>query len=78
MMGDAGDCFESIQHGAKSRELQNHKRAKRNDFNSIMFNSSRVVHTLGRRALATTFRSKVVSQQLGAIRLSSYFTPGKQ
>lgn len=43
-----------------------------------MFNSSRVVHTLGRRALATTLRTKGVSQQLGAIRLSSYFTPAHE
>jgi len=43
-----------------------------------MFHSSRVVRILGRRALTTTFRTKVASQQLGAIRLSSHFTPAHE
>ena len=43
-----------------------------------MFHSSRVVQTLGRRALTKSLRTNIVSQQAGAIRLSSYFTPGKQ
>eukprot|EP00531_Pseudo-nitzschia_arenysensis_P016390 CAMPEP_0116123306 /NCGR_PEP_ID=MMETSP0329-20121206/4677_1 /TAXON_ID=697910 /ORGANISM="Pseudo-nitzschia arenysensis, Strain B593" /LENGTH=156 /DNA_ID=CAMNT_0003617211 /DNA_START=56 /DNA_END=526 /DNA_ORIENTATION=+ len=43
-----------------------------------MFNSSRVISTLGRRALRKSLRTNVVSQQVGAIRLSSYFTPAHE
>lgn len=42
-----------------------------------MFHSSRIVHNLGRRSL-TAFRTKVASQQLGAIRHSTYFTPAHE
>lgn len=41
-----------------------------------MFRSTRVFHSLGRRVVNTGL--KTAPQKLGAIRLSSYFTPGKQ
>mmetsp|Transcript_9525 Transcript_9525/g.23718 ORF Transcript_9525/g.23718 Transcript_9525/m.23718 type:complete len:157 (+) Transcript_9525:94-564(+) len=43
-----------------------------------MFSSSRVISTLGRRALTQTLRTKVVSQHVGGIRFSSYFTPAHE
>eukprot|EP00536_Pseudo-nitzschia_multiseries_P016753 jgi/Psemu1/313526/fgenesh1_kg.1223_\ len=39
-----------------------------------MSSSSLFARTLGRRVLASTFRTKVASPQLGAIRLKTYYT----